>query len=628
MKRWGMIVVVIGGTFTLLSAVLSSMTAAAKAEWVRPLPVAFDQVATPVITTFTILVDDFRPQPVVTNPVYFYNRLGGDRGALNNSILNWGLDQVTMTVAPAQTWGGVWTSLNHPIVEAEPVNFSAVLPAPISAPYQSQITGISLQIQQGTSGRPFRVELKNGPILWSHEVILTGGAQTVATDLPVLTDVVELVWVLDQAVAGDYVVIDHLSFTATTAITDEATAAFVWSYGMLLNNWNPATGLVRDKASDPSGAFDAVQATGSLAAATAAAQQLGILSEDDAGEIINQISHTLIISLPRYHGLWPHWVEMIEPSGTFTIAVDTEWSSVDTAIAAIGLLEAQEALHLDTASAISMLQGIDWSSLTLETGISHGYSYTGELITHTWDTFGGESWLLALAFAAANGSVPPMQYPSPPTANGSGFIDELAWLFVMPPAYPDVWDTDWPAYREAAVYSQTHYYPTHYPDSCFTQLGLFGLSAAEGPDPSMVEEDQIYQPFGIGGRFSPPNDGADLLGAPVVVPHYSAMVAQLRPSATLTVWTWLINDTYFSPLNNIESLMFLNETECDAEAMVWNHLKGSWNLALQALGWGNYLALRNRKTPILWQAAMGNTFLRHGYELLTPPLFLPVVMKS
>ena len=45
---------------------------------------------------------------------------------------------------------------------------------------------------------------------------------------------------------------------------------------MLLNNWNPATGLVRDKAKDASGEFDAIQATGSLAAATAIAEQLAL----------------------------------------------------------------------------------------------------------------------------------------------------------------------------------------------------------------------------------------------------------------------------------------------------------------------------------------------------------------
>src|SRR6185503_5297522 len=98
-------------------------------------------------------------------------------------------------------------------------------------------------------------------------------------------------------------------FTATTQIMDTATAAFVWSYGMLLRNWNPTTGLVRDKAKDVSGEFDAIQATGSLAAATAIAEQLGVISHADAIQIVSKISTTLLLDLPRFHGLWPHFVK-------------------------------------------------------------------------------------------------------------------------------------------------------------------------------------------------------------------------------------------------------------------------------------------------------------------------------
>jgi hypothetical protein len=40
-------------------------------------------------------------------------------------------------------------------------------------------------------------------------------------------------------------------------------------------------GLVRDKAKDASGEFDAIQATGCLAAATASAEQLGVVDQGD-----------------------------------------------------------------------------------------------------------------------------------------------------------------------------------------------------------------------------------------------------------------------------------------------------------------------------------------------------------
>ena len=49
------------------------------------------------------------------------------------------------------------------------------------------------------------------------------------------------------------------------------------------------------------------------------------------------------------------------------------------------------------------------------------------------------------------------------------------------------------------------------------------------------------------------------------------------------MWDWLIQYGHFSPLNNVESLMFPAGAACDADGVVWNRLKGSWNLALQTL---------------------------------------------
>jgi hypothetical protein len=189
---------------------------------------------------------------------------------------------------------------------------------------------------------------------------------------------------------------------------------------------------------------------------------------------------------------------------------------------------------------------------------------------------------------------------------------------VPPPSGPDYWGTDWRAYRSAAVDRQLHYYPSNYPDSCFVQLKLFGLSAAEVPDPLLVPPGSVYQAFGVRGRNPCANDGSALLGAPVVVPHYAALSASLRPAQALQMWDWLIENGHFSPLNNVESLMFKAGAGCDSESVTWNQLKGSWNLSLQTLGWGRYLAERGGQVPVLWQATMSNPFLRYGYLLLAP----------
>jgi beta-glucosidase len=582
---------------------------------------------TPTPRPVSILVDDFEMPPHAGESIFPFNRVGGDRGSVNGSSMVWGRGQITSTIAPEQTWGGGWLSLNHKRDAQLPIDFSRVLPVQILAPYQSQITGLTVQIARGTADRLLRLELKDhGALRWAYTTTLTGAAQIVSVNLPTLGMINELLWVMDQAAAGDFVVLDSIAFTATTPITDTATAAFVWSYGMLLNNWNPATGLARDKGQDASGQFDAIQATGSLAAATAQASQLGVIARADAIQIVSRISNTLLLDLPRFRGLWPHFT--VTATDGITIAWGTEWSTIDTVLAAVGLLTAQNGLGLDTSGTEQMLRGIDWADLTQPNGmISMGYEYDGrragyekdgQWVELFWDTFGGESWLVELAYVSAIGQVAQIRNAAPPTANGSGFIDELAWLLVPPPARPDYWGTDWPVYRSAAADKLINYYPSNYPAACFTRFGLFGLSAAEVPVPGRVLAKEVYQGLGVGGRSGPANDGATLLGAPVVVPHYAALIASLRPVEVTRMWAWLIQYGYFSPLNNVESLMFPVGAGCDPASAVWNQLKGSWNLALQTLGWGRYLAERRGEIPVLWQATTANALLRRGYRLLAP----------
>lgn len=578
-----------------------------------------------------VLVDDFTPQPLQGDPVYYYNRLGGDRGALNGTTLSPSSGRMTLTVGQGRSWGGMWFSLNHPDREALGINFSAVLPAQIRPAYQSRITGVKIDVSGGTAGRQIKLELKDqAAVRWSASAVLTGGPQTLSYPLPELGVITDLVVVLDPASAGDQVILDKIALTAVSSITDPMEAAFVWSYAMLLDNWNPETGLTRDKAFDASGEFDAVQAAGPLAAASALAAQLGVVRRSDAAQIVNKISDSLLNRLPRCKGLWPHWVKT-GPAGEFIIVPGTEWSSVDTAIAALGLLDAQAALGLDPGGTIQFIQSIDWAALKLPNGLSHGCTEAGGLIPYAWDTFGGESILIDLLYAASVKEVPPLQYPAPPTANGSGFIDELAWLLIPPPARPDAWGVDWAAYREQAAAGQTAYYPRVFPGECFDQLGLFGLSAGEIPAPSAAAKDQIYQAFGVGGRFSGPNDGSLLLGAPVILPHYSAMAASLRPQQAQAVWEQLIAGP-FSPLNNIESLSFPPGSGCNYSEMTWNHLKGSWNLALQTLGLGRFLAQRSGQPYTPWLASLRVPFLRGGYEILFPGSLsgvdLPLVYSS
>ena len=97
------------------------------------------------------------------------------------------------------------------------------------------------------------------------------------------------------------------------------------------------------------------------------------------------------------------------------------------------------------------------------------------------------------------------------------------------------------------------------------------------------------------------------------------MVASLHPQEAVRLWQWLMNHGYFTPLTNVESITFAADATCDDAAILeWNQLKGSWNLALQTLGWGRYLAERGGLVPIVWRATTANALLQRGYRLLVP----------
>jgi len=441
-------------------------------------------------------------------------------------------------------------------------------------------------------------------------------------DLPQdLGQIQDLNWLV-QGDAGDFVVVDRVVLTAQMPELTTPERAFLWSYAMLLANWDPDSGLTRDHAYYASGNFDNVSASGMQAAAAVMAWRLGFISQSSATEIVATITQSLL-GLPRCHGLWPHFVKNGDIVG------GTEWSSIDTVIAVVALLEAQQALGLETTALEGVLAGIDWEALILGNGsISHGYitdcsqrieDSTGG-VAGGWQDYGTESWLVNLAYAAATGAVADFDH-TPPTYNGSGFIDELAWLLVPAPCR-DRWGTEWCFYREQAVEGHLDYYQDH---ACYGgPPRLFGLSAAEVPDLSAVPITQIYDAFGVGGVISP-NDGTGSLGHAVITPHYAGLIASLHPSEAIAFWEWIERELLFTPINNVESFMLIDEPTC--EQIVWNASKGSWNLSLQTLGWGRLLTGDDN---LLYQAMWANDRLRQGYMILWEPayrVYLPLIRR-
>lgn len=582
---------------------------------------------------WAVLVDDFAPQPLMGETIWYYSRLQGDRGQVDGwwdpscpcshpggGSVVWGQGTVTATITQTQgseAWVGVWTSLNHLITENIPLDFSAIFPEQILPAYQGSVSGLRLIVLDGSGQLQVELQAPDQSVVYSPTVNLSGGPQTIYLDNLPTGEIRSLNWIV-KGQAGDYVVMDQVELEVAAPQLTRAERAFLWSYGMLLANWDATSGLTRDRANFPAGDFDNVSASGLQASAAVQAWQLGMISEASAMQIVSQTTASLL-SLPDCHGLWPHFVT----DGQIT--AETEFSTVDTVIAMVALIEANEALGLeDGAGAVAAAwQQIEWRLLvTQENRIGHGFdtSCTSPL-PNTWYDFGTETWLANFGHAAATGNVAEID-ATPPTYNGSGFIDELAWLF-LPAPDEDRWGIRWNEYRDAAADIQIGYYqqashPCYTPD-------LFGLSAAEVPDPSIVMTPTIYQAFGVGGEI-PANDGTDLLGHAVLTPHYPAMISVLRPQDAIDFWAWLEGQSLFTPLNNVESLMYVDEPVCNT--VVWNSVKGSWNLGLQTLGWGNYLL---RDDNPLYQAMWSDDFLRHAYTLLACPrppeceLFLPYV---
>jgi len=569
-----------------------------------------------------IVIDDYVRQPNAGDANWFYNRLGGNRGTLaenaQSATVTWGQGSVTATIQQG-SWAGVWNSLRHNTSERaneDALNLDAILPPQILAAYQVRVTGLRFQIAGGSG--TFKAELKNAltNAVWAAEQALTGGPQTIEFTVPEgLGFRHELNWLVLGG-SGNFVTVSTMEFLVTAPALTVPQRAFLYSFAMLLDNLavrGPHAGLTRDRANFPSGDFDNVSAGAAQATAAVLAWHLGFMSAAAAEEIVTLTTNRLL-ALPTCHGLWPHFLQ------NGGISPNTEWSSVDSVFGLVALLAARTALGMSTSSVEQLLTGIDWTDLLLSNGsLSHGYQYAvaaphcGTKLTSGWSDFGTESWLANLGYAAASERIAQME-SMPPTFNGSGFIDELAWLLVRPPS-SDRAGINWSSYRGGAVDVQAQYYPTYYPDHCYVTTGQFGLSAAEVPVPSAVALADIYQPFGVGGKGAAARDGNALMGQPIVTPHYTAMIAGLRPAAAETVWSWLIANSLITALTNVESLAAQSATDC---APRWNDLKGSWNLALQALGWG--AALTTAANPI-HRAAFDNALLRRGYALMAGDAF-------
>ncbi|MDI6735353.1 MAG: choice-of-anchor Q domain-containing protein [bacterium] len=564
---------------------------------------------------------DEHDQPLPGVGKYYYNWTGGDRGMLNEGDIEYswnGKSVYTANVvkcAGLWTYGGMWQSLIRINRDNIPLDFKAIFGQYVKPGYQGEIVEVEIVVSNATSSLnntnfELRFELKDKNELKIYSKSWTDlipnfypRTYTVSLNPSQIGDVECLLWIIDNAKVGDSVSIDRVRLKARVPDLPTEEQAFLWTYSWLMANYDSNTGIVQDRSNFGSGDFENISASAKTAKIVYYAYKKGYTTYEDAKTIITKIADTLIKVVPQgptgTNTLWPHFTK----TGGTIIIPDTEWASGDTAYAALDIITALQMLgdpQNQINDLVNYLQNIDWDAMLLANGgISHGYDYQGQLLPNSWKGFGAETIGVNWAYASAQGKVTQME--NPPSDNGSGFIDNAHYPMVF--SGLDGWGNDWDVYRGNMADKQIAWYstPEHY-NKYICEASLFGLSAAEIP------ERDGYKAYGIGGKYEPSTDG----NGEVVALHYSGMIADIKLTEAKSMWESLLYSGIISPLNNMESL----RVNKDTGTRTINHLKGSWNLALQAEGWA--MADSNIRND-LGTAIQNNTFLKKGYDLLKIP---------
>ena len=593
-------------------------------------------------TSVWCVVDDHvRPLPGEPPNGWFYNQIGGDRGLLSDISVDPGGEAAYSRSSDSVYrgeilrhsghWGslGMWYALGRPASDSPSLDPTAIYHSVILPAFQPRLTGIdvvvsSIESPAGRDDLEFKVELKGhnaqghqtlrGDWKWSGREQLLAGTfpKTFSVDIKPEAlggDAGVVLWMLDGATLGDAIEVDSVRLRVEMPELPIADEALLTSLGMLLHNYDDSTGMVQDRSSFPRGDFENVTATAKLAKILAMALEMGFVEDAAAKSIIAKIAETLLNVVPRgpteINSLWPHFTYN---GGTERIS-DSEWASGDTAYAVLDLIVALWMIgdpQGQLPQSVAMLKQIDWAALRAPNGgFYHGYDVDGGLLTGIWYGFGAETIGVILA-ALAGGDVLGEMGP-PPSDNGSGFIYHAGYPIV--PSGVDRWGNNWFALRYAEIESQLGWYadPAH-TNPYLSDLGLFGLSAAERPEGWDPDPDHIYQAYGTGGQDPTALDGSNR----VVALHYSGMIAQMQKEAAEAMWVSLRQSGVISPLNNLESMQ-VNPTSGAIEFI--NYLRGSWNLALQAEGW----AMCHREAAWLAHDAIRNVpELAAAYDIIFP----------
>jgi hypothetical protein len=426
------------------------------------------------------------PQPVQEyfSPSIPYSHVGAAYGAMGPGAqeLSWREGGVCADRLSA-AWAGVWHQLASPPDARETIDFSRCYPNWIEPQFQPRCLAVAVRAK---GHGPFKIELK-GPhdeLLWHRQGVLRNDDyRDFRLQCPTaeLTPARALNWVLDRPGTA---CIDSLGLEIENPVIPFSTRVFLLSYAKLSRCYNTSLGTVRDKAHIPAGRQDTVPASGMFGLATCAAWDLGIVSREFAEETLHRI-HRQIESLPKRHGLLPHFIRRDEaPQAAYQILPRTEYSSVDTALYYQSMLLAAQ--MLDDQSLVNELtqacRTIEFDMLRNEAGfISHGIrADESTALPSVWSDWGGETALVLLLQAIADPRAAPKMDRSGRVYQGVGFIAEIQSLFYrqFSAAQRDrVSGVNWLAARRDLFQRQRTYFEG---STLAARLGIFGLSAGEG----------------------------------------------------------------------------------------------------------------------------------------------------
>jgi hypothetical protein len=519
-----------------------------------------------------VLVDDFRPRSEDGGD-YGFSRMDSFRAVFGNVQF---IGDAPI-VDDAFGEGGINTTLGRPGVGLTSLT---MLGPYVTERWQASLLGVEMSLLNGQGTLTVELTDNEGDVSWSASQRIDGTTSQVTFPFDDLVEreIGGLTWKIDGFVIPWRVrlLLDTPDFGSPEQ------EAFLYSYAALARCWNPDVGLVADRCTGGEDEIFRVDTTGLFALASLVANDLGYIDGSFSRDIVVRAVDAVVGEVPVHEGSVGRGL-LPERMFRGNVAPDSYWSTLHTAIALESLLLAATSLQLDTAGLETMLEDIDWGDLTtnLAEPIAAGVDTDGVLLDWRIDTFGAKALVVQLAHAGVEGVVAPMNNDGfAPTWDGSGYDNELAAL-IFPVSGLDPYGNDWTAWRDGAFWQ----HQTWTRDTDAGDLGLFGLSASEVPEPWTLPVDLAYGDWGVGGQNQVARDGSETIGYSVLAPHYAAMTAAEHPLETEPLWWTLMGSDLLTPLNAVES------AGIDWEgALRFNHHHRSWSLALQTLGLGRALS--------------------------------------